>query len=54
MFDNSRINAEIELQSEDQIFKKPNFIGKEVSGQPQYYNSMLIKMPFKKWGSQQK
>ena len=41
--------AEVELQSEDQIFKKPNWLGKEVTGNKRYYNSVLQKHPFKKW-----
>ena len=41
--------AEVELQSEDQNFKKPNWLGKEVTGDKRYYNSVLQKHPFKKW-----
>jgi len=33
--------AEIELQSEDEAFDKPNWLGKEVTGNPNYYNSNL-------------
>ncbi|MDE6208005.1 MAG: CYTH domain-containing protein [Muribaculaceae bacterium] len=33
--------AEIELPSEDSPFERPDFIGAEVTGQPQYYNSVL-------------
>jgi len=43
------IVAEIELQSEDQIFEKPSWLGKEVTGNINYYNSSLIKKPFKTW-----
>lgn len=35
--------AEIELPSEDTEFTKPSFVGKEVTGDPGYYNSNLIK-----------
>jgi adenylate cyclase len=35
--------AEIELSAEDEIFEKPEWLGEEVTGDPQYYNSMLIK-----------
>jgi adenylate cyclase len=35
--------AEIELSSEDEIFLKPDWLGKEVTGNPAYYNSNLIK-----------
>ena len=42
--------AEVELESEDQQFKKPNFIGEEVTGQVKYYNMMLLKNPYTTWG----
>jgi adenylate cyclase len=41
--------AEVELQDENQTFEKPEWIGEEVSGDPRYFNSNLIKMPFTKW-----
>ena len=41
--------AEVELESEDQQFKKPNFIGEEVTGQVKYYNMMLLKDPYTTW-----
>lgn len=31
--------AEVELNSEDELFKKPHFIEKEVTGDIRYYNS---------------
>ena len=34
--------AEIELLSEDTPFTRPPFIGEEVTGNPRYYNSVLI------------
>ena len=43
------IVAEIELESEDQQFEKPEWVGKEVSGDPRYFNSSLIKNPFSSW-----
>lgn len=33
--------AEIELTSEEESYAKPNFIGENVTGEPQYYNSNL-------------
>jgi adenylate cyclase len=45
------IIAEIELQEEDEKFEKPSWLGEEVSGDKRYYNSMLTKNPFTKWGS---
>lgn len=41
--------AEIELESEDQSFDIPDWIGEEVTGDPKYFNSNLIKNPFKNW-----
>ena len=35
--------AEIELPSEDAVFPKPDWLGKEVTGDARYYNSMLAK-----------
>lgn len=43
------ILAEIELQSESEKFSKPKWLGKEVSGDPRYYNASLILQPFSKW-----
>jgi adenylate cyclase len=41
--------AEIELPSEETAFKKPNWLGEEVTGDVRYFNSMLMKKPFKNW-----
>jgi CYTH domain-containing protein len=35
--------AEIELASDDEEYFKPDWLGEEVTGQPQYYNANLIK-----------
>jgi len=43
------IVAEVELESEDQAYKKPVWVGEEVSGDPKYYNSSLVSNPFKNW-----
>jgi adenylate cyclase len=43
------IIAEIELPSEGTIIEEPSWLGKEVTGQKQYYNSSLSKKPFKNW-----
>ena len=44
--------AEIELSSEDEAFVKPSWLGKEVTGDVRYYNSMLKKIPYTKWHKQ--
>ena len=41
--------AEVELESEEQTFDKPGFIGEEVTGQTKYYNMMLLKNPYTTW-----
>ena len=41
--------AEIEIPSEDTVFEKPDWIGEEVTGDVKYYNSMLMKNPYKNW-----
>ena len=43
------IVAEVELDREDQQFPKPDWIGDEVTGDPRYFNSNLIKKPYTKW-----
>jgi adenylate cyclase len=41
--------AEIELDSEDAEFEKPDWIGEEVTDDRRYFNSNLIKHPFSQW-----
>ncbi len=41
--------AEIELSSEDEAFGRPSWLGREVTGDRRYYNSMLLKDPYKNW-----
>lgn len=43
------IVAEIELESEDDVFELPSWVGQEVSGDARYYNSMLSKHPYSQW-----
>ena len=46
---NGLIVAEIELQSEDEIFSRPDWLGDEVSNDARYYNSNLSKRPYNTW-----
>lgn len=46
------ILAEIELSSEDEEFERPQWLGDEVTGDSRYFNSELIKNPFRKWQEQ--
>ncbi len=41
--------AEVELSAEDEAFVKPEWLGEEVTGDVRYYNSMLMKNPYKNW-----
>ena len=41
--------AEVELNSESESFVKPDFIGKEVTGDRRYYNAYLATNPYKTW-----
>jgi len=43
------IVAEIELQNEGQVFAKPDWVGDEVTADPRYFNSNLVKNPYTKW-----
>ena len=43
------IIAEIELQSENEWFEKPIWLGEEVTNDERFYNSFLSKKPFKTW-----
>lgn len=43
------IIAEVELNSEEENFEKPNWLGKEVTGNVKYYNSQLSQYPFNRW-----
>ena len=40
---------EVELSSEDEPYTKPSFIGDEVTGDRRYYNSQLLRNPYKNW-----
>ncbi len=41
--------AEVELEDENEPFDKPAWLGEEVTGNPKYFNSMLVKHPYKNW-----
>lgn len=41
--------AEIELPDENAQFERPAWLGEEVTGDVRYYNSMLMKNPYKNW-----
>ena len=41
--------AEVELSDENEEFSRPEWLGEEVTGDKKYYNSMLMKNPYKNW-----
>lgn len=41
--------AEVELGSEGEVFEKPIWLGKEVTGEIKYYNSQLSLTPYNIW-----
>lgn len=43
------IIAEIELNSENEAFERPDWLGIEVTNDERYYNAYLSKNPFKNW-----
>lgn len=43
------ILAEVELNETNESFKKPHWLGEEVTGQIKYYNAQLSKKPFNTW-----
>jgi len=43
------IIAELEVESEEETFEKPEWIGEDVSLDKRYLNNNLIKTPYTKW-----
>ncbi|EGF91934.1 CYTH domain protein [Asticcacaulis biprosthecium C19] len=43
------IMAEVELGSRDEGFERPEWIGREVTGDARYYNSQLLTKPYRSW-----
>ena len=41
--------AEIELNDRNESFEKPDWLGTEVTGQPEYYNANLCINPYRTW-----
>lgn len=41
--------AEVELQSENESFERPSWLGDEKTGDNRYYNSYLSNNPFASW-----
>jgi len=43
------IIGEIELESVDEHYEIPDYLGREVTGDPRYYNKYLLSRPYKIW-----
>ncbi len=46
--------AEVELNDEDEEFERPDWLGREVTGNIRYYNSFLSIHPFNTWSKEEK
>lgn len=41
--------AEIELETEEEVFERPSWLGKEVTDDSRYFNVQLARCPFSAW-----
>ena len=46
--------AEIELESEDEAFALPAWVGAEVTGETRYYHAALIAYPYRLWTAEER
>ena len=46
--------AEVELESADQPFDKPDWAGMEVTDEPRYYNLALASHPYTRWDADER
>ena len=46
--------AEIELDSADEAFARPDWLGVEVTDQPRYYNLALAGRPYSQWSAEER
>ena len=46
--------AEIELQSADEAFERPQWVGAEVTDQARYYNLLLASRPYAQWSPEER
>ena len=45
--------AEVELDDPDQQVSLPGWVGREVSGDPRYFNAALARNPYRRWGGRE-
>ena len=48
------VMAEIELNYEEEEYMRPDFLGREVTGNRRYYNSHLLNYPYSIWTEEEK
>ncbi len=48
------IVAELELEAVEQKFERPEWLGREVSGQLRYYNLNLLEYPYSRWNARER
>ena len=48
------VTAELELQSEQEAFETPSWLGREVTSEICYYNNQLARHPFSLWDQDKK
>ena len=46
---NGLVIAEIELQTENELIERPEWLGMEITGRTEYYNLALLDRPFQDW-----
>ena len=45
--------AELELESAGQDYPRPDWLGREVTDEPRYYNLALAERPYSRWSAQE-
>lgn len=48
------VMAEVELESEDEAFERPEWLGREVTGNRRYYNSHMRGYPYSMWTEEER
>lgn len=46
--------AEVELSAEDEVFDRPAWLSREVTGENRYYNSQLLERPYTMWSADER
>lgn len=44
--------AEVELEDEAEVLDRPDWLGREVTDDPRYYNIRLVEHPWPEWGGE--